>query len=116
MHFWTHEQFFSALDIPRGAVVVDVGAGRTGHFALHAAEAVGDKGKVFAVDIIRDALSMIASSAALRGLHHVQTLWVTLNAAKVWVWQMVAQTTRSWSTHCIRFVHMTLPHKKCVAL
>lgn len=66
---------FAALDIPRGAVVVDVGAGRTGHFALHAAEAVGDKGKVVAVDIMRDALSMIASSAALRGLHHVHTLW-----------------------------------------
>lgn len=73
---------FSALDIPRGAVVVDVGAGHTGHFALHAAEAVGDKGKVFAIDIIRDALSMIASSAALRGLHHVQTLWGDVERGK----------------------------------
>lgn len=64
-----------ALDVPPGAHVVDLGAGRTGHFALHAAEAVGVKGKVYAVDILRDALAMIASSSAMRGLHHVHTVW-----------------------------------------
>ena len=66
---------FSALDIPRGAVVVDVGAGRTGHFALHAADVVGAHGSVHAVDIMRDALSMLAGSAALRGVHQLHTLW-----------------------------------------
>lgn len=65
----------ASLDIPRGAVVVDVGAGRTGHFALHAADAVGTHGLVHAVDILRDALSMVASSAALHGAHHLRTLW-----------------------------------------
>lgn len=65
----------AALDMPTGAHVVDLGAGRTGHFAMHAAEAVGVKGKVYAVDILRDALAMIASSSAMRGLHHVHTVW-----------------------------------------
>lgn len=64
-----------ALNVPAGAHVADLGAGRTGHFALHAAEAVGVKGKVYAVDILRDALAMIASSSAMRGLHHVHTVW-----------------------------------------
>ncbi len=63
------------LDIPRGAVVLDVGAGCTGHFALHAAELVGHTGRVIAVDILRDALAQLRGSAVLRGFHHLDTLW-----------------------------------------
>lgn len=65
----------AALDVPRGAHVADLGAGRTGHFALHAADVVGTKGRVYAVDILRDALAMITSSCALRGIAHVHTVW-----------------------------------------
>lgn len=66
---------FAALGVPLGSTLADIGAGRTGHFALHAAEAVGSKGMVYAVDILRDALAMIDGSCALRGIHHVQTVW-----------------------------------------
>ncbi len=65
----------TAIHLPLGGSVVDLGAGRTGHFALHAAEAVGAQGKVYAVDILQDALTMIASSCALRSMHHVHPLW-----------------------------------------
>ena len=42
-----------ALGLKEGDVVADIGAG-TGYFSFHLAEHVGDKGRVYAVDISPD--------------------------------------------------------------
>ncbi|MBI1908046.1 methyltransferase domain-containing protein [Candidatus Uhrbacteria bacterium] len=65
----------AALDVPRGAHVADVGAGRSGHFVFAAADAVGSDGRVYAIDILPDAVRMVARAAALRGMAHVVPVW-----------------------------------------
>lgn len=64
-----------ALDIPEGAHVADLGAGRTGHFVFRLADAVGADGRVYAVDLHPEAVSMLGSYALLRQAHNVQTVW-----------------------------------------
>jgi ubiquinone/menaquinone biosynthesis C-methylase UbiE len=53
-------------------VVADFGAG-SGHYAVASAELVGQSGEVFALDILEDPLSQIATSARLVGIHNIST-------------------------------------------
>lgn len=64
-----------ALDLAPGQHVADLAAGRTGHFVFGAAEAVGSEGRVYAVDLLRDALSALEGRRALRGAENVYTVW-----------------------------------------
>jgi ubiquinone/menaquinone biosynthesis C-methylase UbiE len=54
-------------------VFVDVGCGN-GFFSLLAAEIVGEKGQVFAVDIDAGAIEKLKSEAAIRGLFNIQAM------------------------------------------
>lgn len=54
--------------------VADFGCG-SGYFSLQAARMVGGKGKVFAVDILKSALSSLESKALLYGLDNVAAVW-----------------------------------------
>ncbi len=58
-----------------GMHVADFGCGRTGQLVFRAAETVGDRGIVYAVDILKDVLETIAKNAALRSLSQVRTVW-----------------------------------------
>lgn len=53
----------------------DLGCGGAGFFALQAAELVGDDGSVFAVDILKSALTSVASKAKQAGLANIKTVW-----------------------------------------
>lgn len=55
------------LAVSRDEVVADIGCG-TGYFAIPAARAVGDGGKVLAVDIAEEMLAEAARRAAAEGL------------------------------------------------
>ncbi len=55
--------------------VADLGCGSLGHFVFPAAHHVGAKGHVYAVDILRDALTMIERRAKTAGLKNVTTVW-----------------------------------------
>lgn len=57
-----------------GCIVADLGAG-TGAYAIPLAEAVGGKGKVYAVDVQKDLLSKLRNTALSRGLMNIETLW-----------------------------------------
>lgn len=59
-----------ALDLKSGERVADVGAG-TGLFTLLFARVVGDKGKVYAVDISRTFVDKVVERAAKEGLSQV---------------------------------------------
>lgn len=61
-----------------GQVVADLGCGGNGLFSLAAARLVGDKGTVFAVDILKNALANVAGKAKLEGLDNVRTIWTNL--------------------------------------
>lgn len=55
--------------------VADFGCGSLGHFVFPAAQFVGSKGIVYAVDILRDALNMIERRASQLGFPQVRTVW-----------------------------------------
>jgi ubiquinone/menaquinone biosynthesis C-methylase UbiE len=70
------EQVLDALALRPGQVVCDIGAG-PGYFALRAAKRVGDKGRVFAVDVepkILDALRARIEKAGVRNVTPVLAL------------------------------------------
>ena len=66
------------LGVNPGQKVADFGCGGSGYFTLQAAKMVGSKGVVFAVDILKPALSAILSKAKLMGLFNVKTVWTDL--------------------------------------
>jgi ubiquinone/menaquinone biosynthesis C-methylase UbiE len=59
------------LAIPSGATVLDVGCG-TGASAIPAAERVGPKGKVIAVDLAERLLDIARHKAAIRNLENIE--------------------------------------------
>ena len=66
----------AAAKIRPGATVADIGAG-TGLFTPLLAEAVGPKGKVYAVDIAKEFLAHIDQRVAAAGIRNVQTVLCT---------------------------------------
>ena len=73
------------LGIEQGQMVADLGAGG-GMFTIQAARLVGDRGQVYAVDIMKSSLSDIESKARMTGFNNVKTVWSNLEivgAAKI---------------------------------
>lgn len=65
-------------DIGFGQVVADLGTGGAGYFALQAAKMVGDRGRVYAVDVLKSALSNVTSRARMMGLTNIIPIWTNL--------------------------------------
>jgi len=68
-------KIFKKINLGPGMRVADLGCGRTGHFVFSAAQAVGDKGVVYAVDVVKDVLASVKSMAQGEGFDNVQTVW-----------------------------------------
>lgn len=68
-------KIFEKISLAEGQRVADLGCGRTGHFVFPAVKIVGDKGVVYAVDIIKNVLESIKSMARSEGCNSVQTVW-----------------------------------------
>lgn len=64
------EQFTLKL----GSSVADLGSG-SGHHSLALAGAIGEKGKVYAVDIQKDLLTKLKSEANQRGFFNIEVVW-----------------------------------------
>lgn len=62
--------------------VADLGCGRRGYFALQSAKLVGDRGIVYAIDVVKEALENVQSSAKLFGITNIQTIWADLEIYK----------------------------------
>jgi len=65
----------AAAGIDYGMKVADLGCGTLGHFTFPAAHAVGGEGKVYAVDILKNALAAVESRINVEGVDNVKTLW-----------------------------------------
>lgn len=74
------------LQMSYGAKLADLGCGSMGFFVLQSAKLVGDKGLIYAVDILKDVLSSVEGRARQEGLYNVKTVWSNLEivgAAKI---------------------------------
>jgi len=66
------------LGLEPGKVVGDFGCGGAGYFTLAAAKIVGDKGQVYAVDVLKTVLSSVDSKARMHNLYNIKTVWSNL--------------------------------------
>lgn len=64
------EQF----DLQSGMTVADFGTG-SGYYAFAAAKAVGDKGKVYAIDVQKPLLEKLKREAVSRSAHNLEIIW-----------------------------------------
>lgn len=74
MSFLTPEHLVERLFLKKGSRVADIGAG-SGAYVVSLARAVGDEGKVFAVDIHRDALHTLHNSLIKAGYLNTDIIW-----------------------------------------
>lgn len=68
-------KIFARISLSEGKRVADLGCGRTGHFVFPAVKIVGEKGVVYAVDVVKNILDSIKSMARSEGYDNVQTVW-----------------------------------------
>jgi len=74
MAFSDPKKNLEQLGIPEGAHIADFGSG-TGFYTLAAARKVGSEGRVYAIDVQRDLLSLIAAEAVDEEIGHVEVIW-----------------------------------------
>lgn len=67
------EQIFKMANIEQGDDIADVGC-HQGYMSVHLAEYIGDKGKVFSVDVREDRLTSLKEIALERGIKNIQTI------------------------------------------
>lgn len=60
--------------IPEGARVADLGAG-SGMYSIAAGRAVGMTGKVLAVEVQKDLLTRLQTTAKAEGLNNIEVIW-----------------------------------------
>ena len=70
--FLDREKLLRAIPLAPNMTVADFGCGN-GYYAVAAGSIVGKKGRIFALDIMEDALSQTSTLAKLVGLHNVST-------------------------------------------
>jgi ubiquinone/menaquinone biosynthesis C-methylase UbiE len=75
--FLTPEHLVERLYLKRGAKVGDFGAG-AGAYAIALAEAVGDEGKVYAIDLHRDHLQTLENTVRKMGFLSIDTMWANI--------------------------------------
>ncbi|MCE9644042.1 class I SAM-dependent methyltransferase [Candidatus Parcubacteria bacterium] len=74
MAFLDPRMTLSPLGLSSGMKVADVGAG-SGAYALAAAEAVGDSGVIYAIDVQKELLGKLKREAERRGKHSIHIVW-----------------------------------------
>lgn len=67
------QEVLAALDLHEGETIADIGSG-SGYFSLRFASAVGDTGRVFAVDVDPDMIRHLNRRLRDAGVHNVQTV------------------------------------------
>jgi ubiquinone/menaquinone biosynthesis C-methylase UbiE len=66
------------FNVGKSTMVVDFGSG-SGAYAFALAEAVGEHGKVYAIDVQKDLLQKLKNEAQRRHLRNIETVWSDLD-------------------------------------
>jgi len=75
--FLDPDAIITQLGIASGSTVADFGCG-PGYFSLPLSKAVGENGKVYALDVLPQSLESVASKAKLSGVSNIETKRVNL--------------------------------------
>lgn len=73
-------KIIAQLDLQSGSRVAELGAG-SGAYILAAAKAVGEHGKVFAVEVQKELLSRLERESSSKGVHNIEAMWGDAEAA-----------------------------------
>lgn len=76
------ESLLKRVGIKEKMKVADFGSGAYGHFIFPAAQMVGSRGAIYAVDILRPALEAIGKKAKQENLSNISTVWSDLEVFK----------------------------------
>jgi ubiquinone/menaquinone biosynthesis C-methylase UbiE len=68
-------KILNRLELREGMKVANLGCGTSGHFVFPSARMVGDNGLVYAVDILKSALSNIESKSKMQNFKNVVPVW-----------------------------------------
>ncbi|MFA5030871.1 MAG: methyltransferase domain-containing protein [Patescibacteria group bacterium] len=71
-------KILTQANIGFGETVADLGTGAQAHFAIQAAHLVGERGRVYGVDILKSTVKNLASQAKVAGLHNIVPVWSNL--------------------------------------
>lgn len=74
-HLLDPQLLFQKSQLQPGMHVADFACGRTGHVVFPASIIVGEKGVVYAVDILKDILENIRKRASTEALTNIHTVW-----------------------------------------
>lgn len=68
-------KILNRLELREGMKVANLGCGTSGHFVFPSAQMVGDNGLVYAVDILKSALSSIESKSKMQNFKNIVPVW-----------------------------------------
>ncbi len=68
-------EILQTADVRSGMRVADLGCGGAGYFVLQAARMVSDAGVVYAIDVLKPALSALMSKVKLENLSNIVPVW-----------------------------------------
>lgn len=71
---------FAKVGLAAGMRVADFGCGRTGHFVFPAAKIIGERGVVYALDIMKDVVASIQSRVNAESSSNIQAVWTDLES------------------------------------
>lgn len=71
---------FQKAQLQPGMHIADLGCGRTGHLVFPASRIIGKQGLVYAVDILKDVLTLIQKRAASSAIHNIHTVWSNIES------------------------------------
>ncbi len=73
-------QILNETGLSYGDKVGDLGCGPKAYFTFQASKMVGEKGIVYAVDVLKEVLSSVESHLKTQGINNVRTVWSNLEA------------------------------------
>jgi ubiquinone/menaquinone biosynthesis C-methylase UbiE len=76
-HLHNPREVFEILGLKKGDVIVDLGCGK-GDYSIYASEIIGDKGRVFALDLNKDALSALEAKTNIMGISNLTAIEANL--------------------------------------
>jgi ubiquinone/menaquinone biosynthesis C-methylase UbiE len=77
MSFVRPEEIVKRFGLASGMTVADFGCG-SGHFSLAASKIVGDRGKIYSLDVQKNLLEALKSLAELEHIKNIEILWTNL--------------------------------------